>query len=195
MNNNNEARDYIEEGLHTVGLDPKDIKYIVITHGHGDHYGGQEYLVNKFAARVVMSDADWKLLEQDEQSINNPRWGKPPKRDITARDGEKLTLGDGSVSLYITPGHTEGTLSLIFPVRDGTNTHYVGLWGGTGLNFGPDQDRLKQYAASAERFGQIAKESGVDVFMSSHPSRDGTIKSIEQLKNRLPSAPHPFFER
>ena len=41
-----------------------------------------------------------------------------PARDMIASDGHTLTLGDTTVTIYITPGHTPGTLSVLVPVRE-----------------------------------------------------------------------------
>lgn len=73
LNNNEQAKNYIEEGLLKLGLNPSDIKYLIISHGHGDHYGGQEYLVNKYKPRVVMSEVDWLRLEQPKLDFESPR--------------------------------------------------------------------------------------------------------------------------
>ncbi|WP_033068289.1 MBL fold metallo-hydrolase [Thalassospira australica] len=194
LNNNDQAERYIEDGLIKLGLNPEDIKYLVITHGHGDHYGGQEYLVNKFHPKVVMSDQDWNMLEDPEQMIQNPRWGKPPKRDVTVNDRGTVSLGDTNVKLFVTPGHTPGTISLIFPVQDGQTRHHVGLWGGTGLNFGPKEDRIREYAQSAEDFEKAAQHHNVDVFLSNHPRRDGSVEKMQNLQSRTPGSTHPFVD-
>jgi metallo-beta-lactamase class B len=83
-----------------LGLDPAEIKYVVISHGHGDHSGGVKYLQD-YHARIVLSPADWDLLARDPNNgtVN-------PKREMEATDGQKLTLGDITLTLYITPGHT-----------------------------------------------------------------------------------------
>ncbi|MFH6601739.1 MBL fold metallo-hydrolase [Ectopseudomonas khazarica] len=192
LNNDDEAQRYIDAGLRTLGLDPADIRYLLITHGHGDHYGGQAYLVEKFKPRVVMSEQDWQELEKPKLEFSNPRWGQPPKRDMAVKDGDLLTLGDTRVQLYVTPGHTPGTLSLIFSVHDQGVEHKVALWGGTGLNFGTDRQRILAYSASAERFRLLAKEQGADIFMSNHPARDGARERLPMLKQRKPGEPHPF---
>lgn len=53
LNNALEARGLIEGGMRKLGLDPAQIKYIVVTHGHGDHYGGAPMLVEQYRTRVV----------------------------------------------------------------------------------------------------------------------------------------------
>src|SRR5579871_4635562 len=58
LNNGKEAAQLIEGGMRRLGLDPARIKYIVVTHGHGDHYGGVNYLVGKYHPRVVASEQD-----------------------------------------------------------------------------------------------------------------------------------------
>lgn len=194
LNTNRQAKDYIEKGMVELGLDIKDIKYLIIGHEHGDHYGGQEYIVQKSNARVVMGDVAWSRMENNELTVFSPRWGAMPKRDISAHDGDKITLGDIEVQIYETPGHTPGTISLIFPVYDQGKKHLVSLWGGTGLNYGPDKTRIQSYTNAATRFGEIAKAQGVDVFLSNHPRRDGSAEKFMQMHGRDKSAPHPFVQ-
>ncbi|AEF55381.1 MBL fold metallo-hydrolase [Marinomonas posidonica] len=194
MNSNRQAEEVITAGIKSLGMDPHDIRYLIIAHAHGDHYGGQEYIVNEFKPRVVMSDADWTELEKPEPEIFNPKWGLAPTRDISIEDGHVIELGDTKVELYVTPGHTLGTISLIFPVKDGQQTHMAALWGGTGLNFGPNIERLKMYSDSAARFKQLGDAKAVDVFLSNHPTRDNSIERMAKLAERGANAPHPFVD-
>jgi L-ascorbate metabolism protein UlaG (beta-lactamase superfamily) len=104
--------------MRKLGLDPAQIKYIVVTHGHGDHYGGAAMLVQKYRSRVVASGVDWDMMETALE-FDTPLWSKPPKRDIAVKDGDTIRLGDTTVTLYMTPGHTKGTLSPVFHVKAG----------------------------------------------------------------------------
>jgi len=114
-------------GLKQLGLDPRSIKYAIISHGHRDHSGGAKYLQDKFGTRIVASAADWELLEKGP----DPR----PRRDVVASDGMALTLGDTALRLYVTPGHTLGTLSIVLPLRDRGAAHVAVTWGGTAFNW------------------------------------------------------------
>ena len=67
-------------------------------------------LQDHFGTRVILSAADWDLLDRSS--------GTKPKRDMVATDGQKLTLGDTTLTLYLTPGHTLGTISTLIPVKD-----------------------------------------------------------------------------
>ena len=191
LNNSNDAKNTIVPGLKSLGLDPNQIKYVVITHSHGDHYGGAQYLVDNFHPRVVMSDADWKGVEGPLQ-FNNPNWSAPPKRDITINDGDKLTLGDTKITLYVTPGHTPGTISPVIPVRDNGQPHTAFLWGGTGFNFERTASNFKRYADSAERMSDMVGKSGIDVFLSNHPNVDSALTKLDAVTASRPGQPNPF---
>jgi metallo-beta-lactamase class B len=177
--------DEVVGGLTKLGLDPKQIKYVMVSHGHLDHAGGAKFLQERFGARLLMSAADYDLMERD-----NPTW--KPKRDMVVTDGQTLTLGDTTLTFYITPGHTEGTISTIVPVRDGNQRHVVAEWGGTLFNFGPIRPRLQAYADSAARFKQIAAKAGADVILSNHTVYDGSKTKLPAVQARRPGQPHPY---
>ena len=179
------VEDEVVGGLKTLGLDPAQIKYVMVSHGHLDHAGGAKFLQEKFGARLLMSAADYDLLDRD-----NPTW--KPKRDIVVTDGQKLTLGDTTLTFYLTPGHTDGTISTIFPVRDGRDRHVVAEWGGTLFNFGPIRPRLVAYARSAARFKQLAAQAGADVILSNHTVYDGSKTKLPAVLARKPGQVHPY---
>jgi metallo-beta-lactamase class B len=192
LNNAQEAQNSIEGGLRRLRLNPADIKYIIITHAHADHYGGAIYLANKFHAQLVMSDLDWTYLEGPQQQPQEPNRGPVPTRGMSVKDGDKLTLGDTTIEFYVTPPHTPGTVSLIIPLKEGGMRHVGGEWGGTAFNFAPTLENFQTYAASAERFAKIAAEKGVDVPLSNHPTFDDALLKIQALKARKVGQPHPF---
>jgi metallo-beta-lactamase class B len=175
----------VDDGLRKLGLNPADIKYVIVSHGHLDHAGGAKHLQEKYGSRLIMSAADYDLLDQQ-----NPTW--KPKRDMVATDGMKLPLGDFTMTLYLTPGHTEGTISTIFPVRDGSARHVVSTWGGTLFNFGPNRPRLVSYAQQADRFREIATKAGADVMLSNHTVYDGSKVKLPAVKARKPGEKHPY---
>ena len=176
--------DEIAEGLKKVGLDPAKIKYVIVSHGHSDHSGGAKYLQDTYKARVLLSAADWDLLDRGR--------GTRPARDMVATDGQKLTLGDTTITIYLTPGHTAGTLSYLIPVKDHGAPHLVAEWGGTAFNFPRTVENFKAYTASAVRFGEIATKAGADVLISNHSEYDGSKTKIPALKLRTPGAPNPY---
>jgi metallo-beta-lactamase class B len=191
LNNDQEAQDLIEGGMRKLGLDPGQIKYVLITHGHGDHYGGAQMLAEKYGARLIASEADWKMME-GALEFDSTQWSRPPKRGISVHDGEALRLGDTTITFYITPGHTLGTISPVFDVRAGGQPHKALIWGGTSFNFGRDMARLDSYIQQTERMRAVARELSVDVPLSNHPSYDGTVAKL-RARQANPAAPNPFL--
>ena len=187
-----QAETYIEGGLIELGLDPADLKILIVSHGHGDHYGGAEYLLAKYPMEVIMGDPDWQALKNPEDRINSPGWFEVPTPDRTISDRETITLGDTSIELVVTPSHTPGTMASLFEVRDGENVHNVVLWGGTGFNFGPYVDKLQTYADSAEAMREEVLRDGIDVLLSNHANRDLAHEKIAKLETRTATDPHPF---
>jgi metallo-beta-lactamase class B len=189
LNNKGDIMNAVEPGLRKFGLDPAQIKYVVVTHGHGDHFGGAAYIAQKYHAHVLMSDVDWTLAPT---MLDKPTFDAPPPRDMVVKDGEKLSLGGETLTLYITPGHTLGTVSVLIPVTDHGEKHLAALWGGTGFNFIHSPKRFKTYSDSANRFMQLAEAAGADVPLSNHPENDNAITKADQLKARKPGEPNPF---
>ncbi len=194
LNNEMEAAALIEGGMRKLDLDPAQIKYVIVTHGHGDHYGGAPYLAQKYRARVVMSEADWTMTET-KLEFATPIWGAPPKRSaggISVKDGDRITLGDTTVTLYITPGHTMGTISPVFDVTSGGQKHRAMLWGGTAFNFGKNVPRLGSYIESTRRMGTVTQAQNIDVLLSNHSAVDSSQARLAALRQQPAGAANPF---
>jgi metallo-beta-lactamase class B len=117
---------------------------------------------------------------------------------MVVEDGSKLTLGDTTLTMYVTPGHTPGTISTLIPVRDGNQRHLASLWGGSGLSargFSSLEEATKLYSASAKRFRDIVTKAGADVYLSSHTVHDKTLDKLNALRFRNPGDPHPFVSK
>lgn len=177
----------IVDGLKRLGLNPASIKYVIITHAHGDHDEGAKLLQDRYGAHVVMGAPDWDLIEKN---VNIP--GGVPKRDIVAQDGQKITLGDGGVTLISTPGHTLGTLSLIFTVKDHGRPVTIAYSGGTAFNFQKDTARYDTYIASQKKMADAAKAAGATVIMSNHSEFDDAWDRGRLVRLRRASEPHPY---
>lgn len=178
-------------GLMTLGLDPADIKYVILGHGHSDHYGGAAFLQTR-GARIGTTAADWDTIAAEAPSA---LFGEIPKpvRDLVMHEGEPLVVGDTTITPVAIPGHTPGALAFIFPVRDGTTAHVAGLFGGTILapGFVP-LPGLRQYITSIAHYLDIAAGMGVDVEVQNHPIFDDTPARLAALSARAPGAAHPF---
>ncbi|MEJ1969102.1 MAG: MBL fold metallo-hydrolase [Rhizomicrobium sp.] len=192
LDNTQEAQTYIVGGLKTLGLDPAQIKYVIVSHGHGDHYGGSKYLQETFHAHVLLSPVDWALMDSYYPLRNGRPTVPPPAHDVDVVDGQKLTLGDTTLQLYITPGHTPGTVSAIIPVKLHGATHLLSFWGGTAFYSLATVADGERYENSLARFSAIARAAGVEGVISNHPVFDGTVQRIGEMA-ASPDAPNPFL--
>jgi metallo-beta-lactamase class B len=177
--------------MQRLGLNPGDIKYVVISHAHGDHIGGAEMLQTR-GARIVMDPADWEMLSR----YPNRYASMSPRRDVDAHDGKPLTLGDTTVTLWRTPGHTPGTLSFTFTVFDRGRPLGVVYSGGTALNFpcstpDPGIRNLEIYIESQRHIAAQAATAGATVLLSNHSEFDNAVSKVKMLAGRG-DGPNPF---
>ena len=194
-----DVQSVILPGLKTLGLDPANIKVIILAHGHEDHYGGSAYLQEHYGARVAMTAADWDFIKLPRppapQANATPGNEAPPpalpKRDMIAFEGVPITLGDAKVTPVFIPGHTPGSLGLIFPVKDGGKTHVVGMVGGGFIAQG-SASQVQEFIDSIQHFEEWTKSMKVDVEIQNHPVFDGFADKLAALRARKPGEPNPF---
>jgi len=180
----------IVDGLTAVGLDPRSIKYVVISHAHGDHDQGASLLQSRYGAKVVMGAADWDATLQ--RAATAP--GGVPKRDVVVGPGGmKLKLGDTTVDIIATPGHTPGTLSYFFPVKDGSRMLMVAYAGGTAFNFPRRAEGFRIYRDSQRKMTEVAGAAVPTVLMTNHSEFDRAYDRarLAQLP-RAPGEKHPY---
>jgi metallo-beta-lactamase class B len=179
------AETEIVDGLKKLGLDPATIKYVIVSHGHGDHDEGAKMLQDRYGTHVIMGAPDWDAITKA-----NKMPGGVPKRDMVATDGMKVTLGEETVTIHLNPGHTLGTLSMLFPVKDNGKTLEVAYSGGMGFNFPRSPERFDTYINSTKKFADAAKAAGATIIFSNHSMYDQAW--IRSRWQRKPGEVSPF---
>ena len=196
LTNTAEVKSILEPGLAQLGLDPHQIRYVVVTHGHYDHFGGAAYLQQTYGAHILLGAADWRFIEQEQRSPG-VEGGEVPKHDIEVTDGQLLTLGDTRVTLYLTPGHTPGTVSAIVPAIEQGKTYKLALFG--SVLFPPNREPtsanggLSLYERSIQHFDALSNDARVDGILNTHTFIDGTAARLERARQRKPGEPNPFL--
>jgi metallo-beta-lactamase class B len=183
LNSPDEGRDVIAGGLKKLGLDPAQIKYMIVGHGHNDHTGGGAYIQTTYKPRVIMGGPDW------ESHIKGARADRPSMtRDIVATDGQKVTVGDTTVTIVLTPGHTPGTIGMLVPVKHQGRTHTALILSGT-------QMPTRQSLATFEHvFNDFAKKQNAELAMGSHPDiLMNKLDMMERMAKQYPTGAHPLL--
>jgi metallo-beta-lactamase class B len=183
LNSADEARDILVAGMKKVGLDPAQIKYMVIGHGHNDHTGGGLYIQNTYRPRVLMGGPDWDLVEKNQRA-DRPQ----PKRDMATTDGQKLTLGDTTVTIVHTPGHTPGTIGMLVPVKHRGQTHTAMILSGTQIT------SRQSLAAFEHVFNDYARAQKAETALGGHPDiLVNKLTTMEALAKQYPTGDHPLL--
>jgi len=80
---------------------------------------------------------------------------------MVGTDGMKISVGDASVQIVTMPGHTPGTLSFVFEVRDNGKPLRVAYVGGTAIPFNGDAAYYDGYIASSKKVAKAAPPTTV----------------------------------
>jgi len=178
LNSEDDAKNIIEPGMRKFGLDPAQIKFIVIGHHHKDHTGGLAYFQRMYNPTVLMGKLDWDVLLAAGGGL---------RRGVDVLDGQKLTLGDMTLTLFLLPGHTPTSLSGIVPATYQGRTFNI-------LNL--TASRFSTYASFAPfaRIFDEAKRAKVEAVIQAHPDINMLKTSTVVALRKYPVAgPHPLL--
>ena len=130
----------IKASVESLGFKFADIKIITSTHGHRDHVGGLAAIKRMTGAKMYMNARDVAVLESGgDIDVVHPHRGviyEPIKVDVATFDGDKITLGDTTLTVHASPGHTPGATSFTLPVTDNGKTYNVLIANMPGINQG-----------------------------------------------------------
>ncbi len=186
LNSPQEAEEIIVPDMKKVGLDPAAVKYAIIGHGHFDHFGGAPYFQGK-GVRIALTATDWDLIERVPPNQNPQQAARPrPKRDMMLTDGQKVTLGDTTLTILAQPGHTEGSIAILFPVKEKGRTATALML--SGANQTPNPASL----AAFEKALATAKREKAALLLNGHPGLFGDEIGWMETIRRNPSGQNPF---
>lgn len=176
--------------IEKLGFDPHDIRYVITSHGHFDHFGGGDRLRANYGAKIFMSKVDTELLrEMPERALchlsavpgDTVCWP-----DQMIEDGEIIHLGNTSIRCILAPGHTMGTMAFFFDVTDGKKCLRCGYWGGVGFlttykaynrEYGLPENKCALMKESIEKL----RREKVDITIANHPYHNCTVEKREYM--------------
>ena len=183
--------DAILGSLDTLGFSPKDVKIILLSHGHPDHAGGAKRLREVTGAEVYLAEEDLKYVSESQLGFRFVP-------DHFLFDGDEISLGDTTVTCLFTPGHTEGTFSFFFDLVENGMTYRAGMFGGSGVNqlkksYLNRPDRRVSYLMRGAFFKTLDRleEEHVDIMIGNHTWQNN---QDEKYKKMFSSPENPFID-
>ena len=182
------SQEEIFGGLRKLGLDSAKVKYIVLSHAHADHDGGVKLLQDEIpGVHIVYGGPDWDAVDKS----SNHAGGKP-KHDMVGTDGMRLSVGDAAVQIVTMPGHTPGTLSFLFEVKDNGKPLRIAYLGGTAIPFNGDAAYYDTYIASSKKMANAAAAFGATALLSNHTEFDNGYFKAHTAADRKTAAANPY---
>jgi metallo-beta-lactamase class B len=186
----------IKDNIAKLGLKVSDIKIILNSHAHFDHTGGFAEMKKETGAQLIAGERDRPLLEGgyypgDEK--NEDLAFQPVKVDRAVKEGDKVTLGDTTLTAHATPGHSPGCTSWEMTVKDGGQDCDVLFFcsGTVALNRLVGQPTYPGIVDDYRSTYAKVKAMKVDVLLGPHPEVYGMQAKRAEMKD---GAPNPFVK-
>ena len=180
------------DSMHRCGFDPKDLRYIIHSHGHIDHAAATRALVEMTGAETFIGEGDLRMVDGSRPELTwAPEYSMafpPPFRpDHLLHDGDQIKLGNVVIDCVATPGHTPGVISFFWNVEDNGKVYRAGTFGGAGMN-SMQSAYVHKYHLEAEdwrgafrRSIRRAKQEKVDLFIGNHAGQNQTPQRYQRI--------------
>ena len=183
---------HILANLRKIGVDPKDVRYILASHEHFDHVGGHAVMVRETGAEVLSSAQAAAVFRSGTTSPDDPQADSdhPPMTPVEpARiiaDGEVIKLGEIAVTAHATPGHTPGAMSYSWTACTRPDEPpacrriaYIDSLSAVSADDYRFTDHPELIAAFRKSFAKAAALP-CDILLTPHPSGSGLIERLRK---------------
>ena len=174
--------------IQALGFNPEDIRLIIHSHGHFDHFGASTKMKDLYGTPLALSRIDAERIRINPATAlmkySSEPYGSIPPVDQYIEDGDIIAIGNTRIRCVSAPGHTEGTIAFFFDASDGNSTHSVGYIGGLGF-LSLYKKFLKEYGLPADMQEQmkntilLMRKESPDITLGNHPNHNGTIEKRE----------------
>ncbi len=180
----------IRKNVEALGFHFKDVKILLISHGHWDHAAGSAEIKRLTGAKYMVMDADVPVVEsggKDDFQYGNSAESQFPatKVDRVLHDGDEVKLGGVVLVAHKTPGHTKGCTTWTMKVREDNKTYNVVIVGSPNVNTGyklVDNTAYPTIAQDYELTFRTLKSLPCDVFLGAHGSYFGMEAKFPRMK-------------
>ena len=195
-----QATHMLLDSVRAMGFAPADIKWILHSHGHLDHFGCTRILVEKYGCKTYFPAVDLPLLNERADLNWHEEFGQnyePPydtwfEPDVLVHPGDVLQFGNTKVEFFDAGGHTPGTLAIRFTLPGGLK---AAMHGGVGVNTLSAAYSQKKNLGSTWRDAFIRNVRNlygleVDIVLGNHPGQTKTFEKME----RMGGESNPFID-
>lgn len=195
------TRALLIQSIWEAGFNPRDIRYILHTHGHFDHFGATSFLVSLSGAKTFLGAEDAAMFRECPELalVQNSHYTDMPLfvPDVELQDGDEIELGRIKIRAVSTPGHTMGVRTYLFQLEHHGEIQLAGLYGGIGL-ISLCREFIETYHVPEYRTHYIAslekvRAEPVTITLGNHTSQNHTIEKREQMLMN-PDGPNPFID-
>lgn len=187
------------ESIRELGFDPKDVKWILHSHGHLDHIGATRIFMERYGSKSYFPEIDLPLLDEKKELNWHEEFGVPYEPpydqyfipDVLINPGDVLQFGNTKVEVYAAGGHTPGTVAYRFLLPGGLK---AAMHGGVGVNTMSSAYSRKRNLGNTwrERFFRDIRalyDLPVDIVLGNHPNQTGTFEKRAKMNGET----NPFI--
>lgn len=185
------------DNIKSVGVDLSDIKYVLITHGHRDHAGGATTLKPLLPnATFAMTQTGWDEAVKSAGTSKGRRQWDMIEQEMVIKDGDTIEIGGMTIAVVETPGHTWGTASYVYDVKDGADTYRAVTIGGLGLNAIEGPAQVEAFIASVDRVQSLveSEQENVKVHLTTHGFSNNLEENRMMHAKRTSGSPNVFVD-
>lgn len=190
------------QSIWELGFDPRDIGYIIHTHGHFDHFGATALLKQISGARTFLGAGDVRMFKQQPELALTEGCGCSDfqlfEPDVVMEDGDIITLGNTKIRIVSTPGHSDGVISFFTEIEEDGVRLIAGMHGGAGMNTmcRPFIERYHNEHCREDFLSGLSKvwDEPVDIMLGNHSAHNKTVEKRQYMLEH-PDEPNPFIDR
>ena len=168
----------IKKNIERLGFRFGDTKILLTTQAHYDHLGAMAYIKQATGAKLMVDEKDAAVLATGGSTdYELGKYGvsfKPLKADRLLRNNQSIQLGEMDIVLLHHPGHTKGSCSFLFTVKDSIQSYKVLIANMPSIIVDQPFDSIKAYPSIAADYAytfSAMKNIAFDIWLASHASQ------------------------